>query len=423
MSANLIIFANIILCSFFLFPIGFSFLPEWLNTKVMMAVVGVLIVYRDVKHTLDIPGYIFGTFVFATIFSCVGLFSVLHNETSDYAYAGYLASMSVWLSSACFLLKSIGHCHNYLSYRLIINYLLVVCLLQCFFALLIEYNILVKIFIDTYIVQIAGGAEFLNDVDRLYGIGAALDPAGVRFAAVLILVSVLLNIDDSLSRHTIFLYSVLFLLLLGLGNLISRTTTVGGVIGFIYLLGTSLYYNITPKGGGLKVLIPLAIALICVFLLGAFVYIKMEEMQELIHYGFEAFFNWFDRGEFTTDSTETLNTMWVFPENIKTWLIGDGWFASPNGEGGHYMFTDIGYLRFIFYCGMVGLIMFSAFFIFLTYRLGGLFPAYRDTFYLLLLFCFIVWVKVATDLFQFYALFLAMAAMPELISDKETKHI
>ena len=134
----------------------------------------------------------------------------------------------------------------------------------------------------------------------------------------------------------------------------------------------------------------------------------MNEMRELIRYGFEAFFSLIEKGELTTGSTDKLNTMWVFPDNLKTWIIGDGWFYDPFGRG-FYMFTDIGYLRFIFYCGVLGLLVFSLFLFYVVKVLADLYPRYRMAFYLLLLLGFIIWIKVSTDLFQFYALFIAMA--------------
>ena len=46
-------------------------------------------------------------------------------------------------------------------------------------------------------------------------------------------------------------------------------------------------------------------------------------------------------------------------------MIGDGYFADPFDPSAFYMGTDMGYIRFIFYCGMIGL----AFFFFLFYLL------------------------------------------------------
>lgn len=413
---------NLVICSFFLFPIGFRFLPSGLNTKVLMAVLGLLFVYRDINSSSKIPNYYLGVFVFGTIFSCVGLFSVFFNETTDYAYAGYLISMSVWLSSAYILALSVHRAHGYISFRLIVNYLLAVCLIQCLLALLIDNNLSFKLLVDTYILHVAGNTEFLNEVDRLYGIGAALDPAGVRFAAVLVLVAGVIVSYTRISRQALMLYAVAFLSLFALGNLISRTTTVGAFIGILLVLGHFIYTNLSKKQSSIRILGTFVASAILVFVLGFIVYINFEDMQGLIRYGFEAFFNYVEKGKFSTGSTDQLNTMWVFPDNLKTWIIGDGWFNDPYSND-WYMFTDIGYLRFIFYCGLVGLSFFTIFFIYVTYVLGQRYPEQKIVFYLLLLLGFAVWIKVSTDLFQFYALFLVVATMPHFIDENETENI
>jgi len=55
-----------------------------------------------------------------------------------------------------------------------------------------------------------------------------------------------------------------------------------------------------------------------------------------------------------------------FPTIFKTWCLGDGffidttqdpWYVGPTYKG-YYMNTDIGYLRFIFYFGLIGLVYF-----------------------------------------------------------------
>lgn len=402
---------NIILCSSFLFPFGFTFLHSGINTKIVMAGVGLFLTFRDMKRSLDMPVYLWELCVMSGLFSCAGLFSVFYNETSDYAYATYIISMLVWLSAAYTFVLSVTRIHGYVSFRLIVNYLIGVCVLQCMLALGIEYSLPFKSLVDTYILQVAADTDFLNDVDRLYGIGAALDPAGVRFAVVLVLIAAVLNIDVNLSSCAIALYVFAFLIIIAVGNLISRTTTVGAVLAVSSLVYSSGVFNLHIKHRGLVVWGILIVGSILLFTIGYYFYVNMGDVRELLRYGFEGFFNWVEKGEWTTSSTEKLNMMWVYPDSLKTWVIGDGLFADPFSNA-HYMHTDIGYLRFIFYCGIVGLLLFSCFFIYTTRILTKLFPIYRTTFFLLLLLGFLVWVKVSTDLFQFYALFLALAACP-----------
>ena len=62
------------------------------------------------------------------------------------------------------------------------------------------------------------------------------------------------------------------------------------------------------------------------------------------------FINYQESGDIQTSSTEAMKDMYVFPDNIKTWLIGDG--KMVNNDNSYYMHTDIGYSRLIFYFGI-----------------------------------------------------------------------
>ena len=56
--------------------------------------------------------------------------------------------------------------------------------------MLIAFVPAVKIFVDAHIEQ---GQGLLDDLGRLYGIGASLDVAGSRFSAVLVGMAVLIE--------------------------------------------------------------------------------------------------------------------------------------------------------------------------------------------------------------------------------------
>jgi len=141
------------------------------------------------------------------------------------------------------------------------------------------------------------------------------------------------------------------------------------------------------------------------------------KMRERMRFGFEGFFNLVEKGRFSYTSNEKLGTMFVWPDNVKTWLVGDGYFSNPvatdahyTGEitRGYYMGTDVGYLRFIFYFGMVGLLMFSFFMLKVGQVCIRKFPHWKVLFLMLLAVHFIVWAKVSTDIFLVFALFLCL---------------
>ena len=403
-----IVLLNLILCSFILFPIGFTFLPSAINTKIIMAIIGLIFVFRDTQSTLDISTRFFWLFIWGGVFSCVSLFSVLYNETTDYTYASYILSMSVWMSAAYVFVLSVSKVHQHATFRLVVNYLLAVCVLQCILALFIEYFYPLKNFVDATVRFVGIDIVVLNEIDRLYGLGAALDPAGVRFAVVLVLVSVILNGDEVMSSRSLIVYISSFLLVAGLGNLISRTTMIGASLGIAYLVLSSFFSDAHKEKRRCLIFCIVFILALLISCGGYWFYMNMEDMRILIKFGFEAFFNLVEEGEFTTDSTQILSTMWIFPDNFKTWIIGDGWFNDPFSRG-FYKFTDIGYLRFIFYSGVLGLLIFTLFIFYVVKLLTELYPRYRAAFFLLFFLGLIIWIKVSTDLFQFYAIFIALS--------------
>lgn len=405
----ILIIINIVLASCYFFPFETSFLPG-LNTKMVMAVVGALLMlYHLIKERrVHFSKEIMISSLIALVFSLIGLFAVDYNNSQDYSYATYILSMWTWLSASYAICSFIGMVHGQLSVRLLINYLVAVCVIQCALALSIEFVPAVKLFVDRYFDT--GSIDFLNSVRRLYGIGASLDVAGVRFSAVLLMIAVLLSKDETI-RHdprSLTIYIVSFLLIAGIGNMISRTTLLGMVGGVVYLFLTTAFFSSTIKQANLKLWGTMLIAIAVVCSVAAYFYNTNPEVHKLLRFGFEGFFNWVENGEWRTDSTDRLNTtMWIWPEanDSKTWLIGKGLFSNWYDVG-----TDIGYCRFIFYCGSIGLLAFTLFFVYLSFALAQQFVVFKQLFVLLFLLLLVNWVKVSTDIFVIYALFLSMGS-------------
>ena len=125
--------------------------------------------------------------------------------------------------------------------------------------------------------------------------------------------------------------------------------------------------------------------------------------------------------------------MVVFPQTIHTWIIGDGYmlnpfwvddnFVGPNYGGGFYMGTDIGYLRFIFYFGIVGLMAFLCFFVSVVVVLAKRFDGFRWMFFLLLVINLIIWAKVSTDIFPVFAVYLSASFCDDAMNVKQVKRV
>ena len=402
-----------ILTSFYFFPFSFKILPI-LNTKNAMAVVGVFLLgvqlskFRDNflnKEWVQVVGI-------ALLVSLVGFVSITFNNTPDYTYTTYIVSMFVWLSAAFCVLMFMQWVHKEVLIPTIINYLIAVSVFQCVMALWIDNSIAVKAFVDAHIAQ---GQDFLNmnNVKRLYGIGANLDVAGSRFSTVLVMLAFLLMRNNHTKRLLGICHMIAFIFICIVGNMIARTTTVGMVLAIMYIVLMSCKQNGNKKTlkwlfGFICLIIPILVAL----------YNNNIETRRLMRFAFEGFFSLAEKGEWEVSSHDRLmNEMVVLPDNLKTWLIGDGYFINPRETdpyftgkitGGYYMGTDIGYLRFIFYFGVIGLLTFMAFFYKVTHTCIRFFGEYKHLFVMFLAINFIVWLKVATDIFLVFALFLML---------------
>lgn len=412
------IFTGIIV-SFYYFPFEFSFLPG-INTKMGLAVVGIFVALMNLirKREMTFPPNLIRIGILSVLVSIVGFVSVIVNNTPDYAYATYFVSMIVWLSGAYAVCSLIKNVHQELTVDIITIYLTAVCVVQCILALVIDSNLAIKNIVDTYVMQ---DQVFLTEIERLYGIGASLDTAGVRFSVCLLLLMFsLIKNKEELSNIVIAIFLVSYLFIAVVGNMIARTTIVGVGLSLVYAV---IKFRPTRVSSVFFRILRIVILILVLFIpLGLYLYDNNLQFHQLSRFAFEGFFSLAETGEWEVDSSEKLKTMIIFPDNIKTWIIGDGYFINPYYSdpyyvgyqpGGYYMGTDIGYCRFIFYFGLVGLFAFSFFLISVAKECIIKLPEYKLLLVFILILGFIIWLKVATDVFMVFALLLCVGNMQD----------
>ena len=407
-----------LMASFYLFPVEFTFFLGQ-NTKKLLAVVGLFfLLYNSIKK-LDIKiskSFLIIT-TYALLVTLAGILSTTINSTPDYAYASYVVSMWVWLGGAYAVVSMMKIYHKKVTVETLCWYLMGVCVAQCLIALAMDLSPALKLIVDRYFVT-----TIMNDVERrLYGIGCALDVAGTRFSAVLIIIAaVLIKKGNNMSKGHLIAHIVSFLVIAVVGNMIARTTIVGLVIAVAVILIRSSSINVFGKKQ--RVVRWIVVMVIALIQIVSFYYETNSDFRENLRFGFEGFFSLAEEGQWEIDSNERLKAMIVFPDNIKTWLIGDGYFDGPTLTDpyyvgpvmtGFYMWTDVGYLRLIFYFGLFGLMSFMLFFIKCTQISAKDIPDYSMLIWLLLLLNFVIWFKVSTDIFVVFALFLCIGNMQD----------
>lgn len=405
--------------SCFFFPVVYTFLPVS-NTKNLMAAVGLVLVLVVLikKQEFSFSRDLLVLLIFSAAVSLICLLAITYNQTPDTSYVTYIRSAIIWLSGAFAVCYFIWLVHKRVDVPLVVNYLAAVCVFQCVMAIWIDFSPAVRLFVDAHVQQ---GQDLLQDIGRLYGIGASLDVGGSRFAAVLCAISfMLVQKPEDRGNTPQFLLVLAFVIITVLGNMVARTTLVGVGIGLFYLVLLEIRNTTLRKyDDGYRSSLPAWLLTLAIAIpVGMFFYNSNAQFHDLMRFGFEGFFNLIEEGEWGTDSTGKLESMIVWPDNLETWIIGDGYFENQRNDAnyignattrGYYMGTDIGYLRFIFYCGIFGLIAISAVMIEAGVIAAKAFPKYAHLFMMGVLCNFVIWMKVSTDLFPFLSLFASLA--------------
>lgn len=402
---------TILIVDFYYFPTTFSFFPIG-NTKLYMAILGLFVIGLGLrnKQRAVIGNSLCTLSVLALMVSLISLFSITTNNTPDNTYVSYILSAYVWLLAAYVVNSWIRLAYGSATIYRICNFIIGVCAIQCIIALLVVHNHAMQSFVDRIT-----NTEWLRSVNRIYGIGVALDTAGIHLSLALIMISYILgNKANDMSYYSIFFYVLTFALIAIVGNMIARVTTIGMIISLLYLIYKSELYKFRLTLHQKKVWTMIFCVSIITIPIVIYFYITNDVFCKNIRFGFEGFFSLIEKGKWDVASNNTLKSMIVFPKTAQTWLIGDGYFINPKSDPyytgaitqGYYMNTDIGYLRFIFYFGLLGLSLFSAFLVYASQICSNKHPQYKRLFLLFLLANFVIWFKVSTDLFFIFSILL-----------------
>ena len=396
----------LVVTSLYLFPIEFTFLPKAINSKILVAAFGSMAFVFDSikKKAMELSQSVLVSMLLAIIFSIWCLFSVTVANTYEMDYATYIVSFLTWMAGAYGVYAALKIAYGEVDLWLLTRYLALVGVFQCVSAVMIDNNQSFCDLVDRFVV----GGSYYREHGRIYGIGAALDPAGIRFSTILVLLAHQFSFDQEVRSKGLYQTTdmIAFAVILIIGSTISRTTIVGGAMGIVYMV-ISL---VRLRQGGfittrmIQVFFIFIVVLVGIILSAVYFYRTSATFESYLRFGFEAFFNWAETGEFRTSSTDQLGKMWVWPDDTRTWIIGRGTYGVFENN------TDIGYCNFTFYCGLIGLAIFSLFFIYVHMVQNRKFHHFLVVSLMLVAITFIVWCKVTTDIFYLDALLFCIAA-------------
>ena len=390
----------LITCSYYSFDL--AAFPNGPNTKMIVAVIGVLWfaydnLLRRNSRTVQLPQVMMIGLLFAGIYSIINIFAIEFNGTYDYSYANYITTFLVWAFSVYPAIALIRITHGKVTLPILTYYLVATTLFQCVTGLIMDNNPAFDEFNGKIVYW---QRDFFDRIGRIRCFSTALDFGGVRFSLVLILSMAVLGREVAVRQNKIAVFCLLFsfFFISGVGNMVARTTTTGVVLGLLLWVGYMVISD--SQIAGASYIVKTFFSLLTLSLvIGVYLYNTDEYYYDLIRFAFEGFFNLVEEGEFTTDSTEVLESMWLWPSDTKTWIIGSGIY--DNWAYG----TDIGYCRLILYSGLIGFVTFALSFVYYAYYFSRKYPSYVWLFVSFLAMTFILWMKVSTDILMIYVFF------------------
>lgn len=360
----------------YIFNISFAPLPYFLRTRILLGVVG-LAVATLMLHPLRISKSavtILGVFGLLLVPSAL---TMIVNRTVDLWFVQYAAQQVLHLFAAYLLvLLSVRLIHNFgigklfamLVYAVALNNLFA--LVMFFVPPLQDFMIAVQNYDELAQTKLE---EYLDMAFRFYGWGIqTFFMGGLLSGYALILLAYLLRKEQRGWRG--FWLVLLFLFITITGLFIARTTLVGALIGGVYLFWPERLNPVVSLAALRRNVIFVSVivgALVLGIALLNYVFPDAWN-SDVIRYALELYINLDQGDELATQSTDHLLTMYLWPDNWRTWLVGDGIFNVPDG---FYMDTDVGYLRMIYYFGLVGMVTFFVIQFFLAWRIHWL---YRD---------------------------------------------
>lgn len=172
------------------------------------------------------------------------------------------------------------------------------------------------------------------------------------------------------------------------------------LIIFIAILWVPFLYK-----GKTKIIVSMILTLAVIFIFcGSYMILYiLEDNNYTLEWAFELFSSLNDTGQIETKSTDGLKEMWkILPESTNTWIFGDGKISD------YYKDTDVGYLRSIFYWGIVGSLVYylSKIWCYDIVRKSTNDSYLRQFFLLILIIMFVYNVKDFWNLDIYYILFL-----------------
>lgn len=399
-----------------------------INSKEIMAVIGIFLYAGDLRRrgNIGLSKEFIGLVIYSLLISLAAIFSSVFHNTRETVYTTYFMSMLTWLGGAYTAVRTVKAVHGKMSVELLSAYIVAVSVTQGLLSVIAD----IYTPLGNFFVRVIPGLNYSQQINRLFGFGSmtTLDTAGIRYGlAALLCANCIVSAIKEEETKNVPWFILAFLIITVTGNMVARTTSVGCLVGLGYLLLYLIPLNTAVSQATLRTWLWIIVLTAGFFLIMTVLYNSDSNFHDRTRFAFEGFFSMIETGHWETGSNNVLRDMYIWPDNPQTWIFGDGYFNNPRNDPnylgevthGYYMHTDVGYLRFIYYFGLIGLAIFSMFIIYAGRSCARLTPGYTLFFIALTSMHFLIWLKVATDCFFILALFVCVGYVRNGMEEEE----
>lgn len=393
----------VILFFCYIYPLRFNFIPGAISTRNIMGILGIAyylcMIFNSHKFKTRYNITTIKFLISIILLPILSLIPLTYNNTIDLAFIIYPIQIILIYFAAYLIFKFAKK----IKINEILNYFILCVIIQGVISIIMFLNPPIR----DVLINLISYDDFTENVIsktsefRLIGFGVAFYVAGIISSVALIF-----NMYKILHSNQTFLWIISYIFILISGICMARTTLIGFGLSLILICSKSPIFKLKIR---LKILfITTTLITICCIIFLVIISLPSNiyyNIENFITFGFELFINMHESGSATTNSTNTLLTMYgIIPNEFSTWLIGDGLWTYPN-SGLYYKDTDVGYFRLIFYFGIIGTIAYMCFQYYSVKLAITKVPNLKNILNLIFIFSVILNFKGFADIFGYCAIF------------------
>ena len=335
----------------YFYPEDYVFLP--LSTVRFLQLAGICLVISKFNYFINNPTVRLiiksGLLIFCVGFVATSIFNVQY----DFSFATKGIYFLLYLLESFVIIIILKQLYCQWDIKILMQWIILVTAFQAVIAFVFFLSPDSFTAYQSLVIQTEHQEVFNNVLSkyRLVGPGSALKyaSAAVHYGVVAWMTLTMYANRRLSGKQSLYFYILIILFTLA-GVLSGRTYFILFPLSFLllyYICNRSIKRTFKQS---FKIYLPLIVAF-----MGIMIYF-FSENEEMMRWIFELFINIRESSSFETDSTNVLKEMYFLPDNIYALTFGEG--RAINQDGSQYMHTDVGYIRNVYYWGIIGTLIY-----------------------------------------------------------------